>query len=438
MRFDPTGHRIAYTLGYGDPAASRRLRIVVADRTGIGLTELPGGHEPEWSGTDTLYARSLDGSHADHVGGGFTLHLRGANDGDLSAAAGVVAVAADRAHGVTVTGPSFGQTYAGTFEPSLSQGHTLALRDLASGSLRLERLPGCRDAAATLPSLGPGTRARWGSQTVVFDTVPFGRVLGRVTPDQVTIDVSIPGRTCTHPVALWTGTVLYVGIVLDEGELVLAEWGSLTRHEARGWRVGVSGGSAFDWDLANSADGPLVAWLTPEGTLATAIVNVSAPPVFLGIEPPEPPPDPAPIDPPDPPDPPPTGGDDMTAADIRRYVAELGNDLLFGAVQRYHGDVLPRDRPMDGAIKSEAWTEGDPDFWTGDVTTGGANGFFCRSYVSEYLIARDTGRTAAQASGDGYDAAIKAYNHAVNPPPTPPPGAVKGPIGVVERDFTVG
>jgi len=437
MRFDPTGHRIAYTLGYGEPAATRRLRVVVADRSGTFLAELAGGHEPEWFTTDTLYARSLDGSAGESFAGGYTLHLRGANEGDLSASASVVAYAPDRAHGVTVTGPSYGQTYPGTFEPSLSEGHTLVVRDLASGALRLERLPGCRDAVATVPNLGPGTRARWGSQTVVFDTVPFGRVSGRVTPDAPTVDLSIPGRTCTQPVALWTGSALYVGLVLDEGELVLAEWGSLERHEARGWRIGVSTGSAFAWDLANSADGPLVAWLTPEGTLATALVNVAAPPVSLAPGAPIDPPIEPPIEPPDPPIDPPTTEPDMTAADIRRYVAELGNDLLFGAVQRYHGDVLPRDRPMDGAIKSAAWTEGDPDFWTGDVTTGGANGFFCRSYVSEYLIARDAGRSAAQASGDGYDAAIKAYNHAVNPPPPPTPGAVKGPIGVAARDFTV-
>ena len=127
----------------------------------------------------------------------------------------------------------------------------------------------------------------------------------------------------------------------------------------------------------------------------------------------------------------------MTASDIRRYVGELGNDLLFGAVQRFHGDVLPRDRPMDGAIKSAAWTSGDLDFWCGDVFTGGANGFFCRAYISEYLIARDKGRTAAQASGDGYDAAIKAYNTAVNPPDPPEPGDLAGPIGVTGRAFTV-
>ena len=427
MRFDPTGHRLAYTHGYGGQGP---LRIVVTDRNGIRLTELPGGHEPEWFRHDTLYARSLDGSNTDHSGGGFSLHLRGANDGDLTAAEETYALAPDRAGGVFAYGPEPLAHYPGTFEPSVSQGGTLALRSLATGELRLERLPGCDDDDTAAPTLGPGTRARWSSQTVVWDTIPFGRVQGRVTPSGPTVDLTIPGRACTHPVPLWTGSVLYVGLVVDDGELVIAEWGSLERGEGMGWRIGVSGGSAFDWDLANSPDGPIVAWLTPDGLLATAAAPVFTPPVFVGVEAPEPPIDP----PPNPTEP------DMTAADIRRYVAELGNDLLFGAVQRFHGDVLPRDIPLDGAIKSAAWMEGDPDFWTGDVFTGGANGFFCRSYISEYLIARDKGRTPAEASGDGYDAALKSYNNAVNPPPpTEPvqPGSLQGPIGVSSRDFTV-
>lgn len=111
-----------------------------------------------------------------------------------------------------------------------------------------------------------------------------------------------------------------------------------------------------------------------------------------------------------PPDPPPTGGD-MTTDDIRRYMADLTNDLLFGAIERYHNEVLPRDRPKEPVIKAAD----DSDFSTRDVTTGGAMGFFVRSYVSEFIIARDKGRDQAHASGDGYDAAIAAYRQAVNP-----------------------
>lgn len=109
-------------------------------------------------------------------------------------------------------------------------------------------------------------------------------------------------------------------------------------------------------------------------------------------------------------------GDDMNAEDIRRYIAELPNPVLFGAYERFHNEVLPRDRPLDGAIKSAAWASGDPDFWTGDVTTGGANGIFNRVYIAEYCIARDKGRTAEEASGDAYDVAKKSYDEAVKTP----------------------
>jgi hypothetical protein len=132
---------------------------------------------------------------------------------------------------------------------------------------------------------------------------------------------------------------------------------------------------------------------------------------------PEPEPEPEPQPEPEPEPEPEPGGDDMTAEDIRRYVAALPNNVLFGAFQRFHNEVLPRDRPKDGAIKSEAWTEGDPDFWTGDVTTGGAMGIFTRTYMPELLIAMDSGRTADEASGDAYDKGIAAYKKATGQNP---------------------
>lgn len=102
----------------------------------------------------------------------------------------------------------------------------------------------------------------------------------------------------------------------------------------------------------------------------------------------------------------------MNAADIRRYVAELPDKALFGALERFHNEVLPRDRPKDGIIKNAD----DTDMWTGDVVTGGANGYLMRAMISEYIIARDAGRSAEQALGDGYDAAKKSYDKAVGNP----------------------
>ena len=168
----------------------------------------------------------------------------------------------------------------------------------------------------------------------------------------------------THPVALWTGARLFVGVVLDDGELVVADWGSLQARESRGWVVAASGGSAFDWDLAVapwSTVVVMVAYLTPGGLAAIAELDtaralddltrpVTPEPPEPGPEPPKPTsrgprtaePEPGPE-----PEPPPTEAD-MTAADIRRYVAELPDQYLFGALARFHRRSRHRPRQAEG------------------------------------------------------------------------------------------
>jgi hypothetical protein len=120
----------------------------------------------------------------------------------------------------------------------------------------------------------------------------------------------------------------------------------------------------------------------------------------------------------------------MTDDEIRRFTAALDDPLVFGALQRFHNEVLPRDRPADPVTTADGGV-----FNTADVVTGGAFAYFVRKYVSEAIIAQGHGRTAAQASGDGYDKAIAAYNAVVNPPVTPPPTAFRGPISAEGRDF---
>jgi hypothetical protein len=120
----------------------------------------------------------------------------------------------------------------------------------------------------------------------------------------------------------------------------------------------------------------------------------------------------------------------MTDDEIRRYTAALDDPLVFGALQRFHNEVLPRDRPADPVMTADGGV-----FNTSDVVTGGAFAYFVRKYVSEAIIAQGHGRTAAQASGDGYDAAFKAYTNVVNPPPPPVQGPFRGPISAEGRDF---
>ena len=282
MRFSPDGTTVAYTLGYGGGP----LSLQIADAaTGAARAVLAAGHGPRWVGARGLMARSVDGRSGHAEGGGYACDYVGANEGDLDCCAERSAYTANRAIGLTAYEPGgVKEHYADTFEPGLSPGGTLALRDLSSGLMRLVRLPGCTDAAAHDPELGPATRPRWSSQTLVFDTLPFGRVFGRSTPDQPTVELTIQGHECSQPVVLWTGQLLVVGMVLDEGLLLLAEWGSLLRHESRAWIVGTSTGSAFDWDLA-LARGQVgvvrVAYLSPRGTLELASVDTKQAPSSL-------------------------------------------------------------------------------------------------------------------------------------------------------------
>ena len=236
MRFAPDGHALAYTSGYGGGGLS--IQVVAVGTSSSVLAVFPAGHDPRWITTRHLIARSPDGQPSSTTVAGYVCEYVGANQGDLDAAGSRLAYAADRAQGVRAyAGGVPVEGFPSTFEPGLSPGGTLALRDLGTGAIRLERLRGCRDVAASDPHLGPATRPRWSSQSLVVDSLPYGRVLGRTSPDQATVDLSVPDRATTHPVALWTGARLFVGVVLDDGELVVADWGSLQARESRGWVI---------------------------------------------------------------------------------------------------------------------------------------------------------------------------------------------------------
>ena len=431
MRFSPDGQFVSYTAGYGGGALEV---LVVEAATGKVVTRLPGGHDPCWLGPQALLARSLDGAGSYFEQDGFACGYVGANDGDLDAANKRAAFTADRGAGVTIyIDGKAQQNFPSTFEPKLSAGGTLAVRDLASGVIRLERLPGCTDAAGA--ALGPGTRPRWSSQTVVWDTLPYGQVLGRSSPDQPTVDLTVPGHSCTFPVVLWTGAMIVVGLVLDDGALTLCEWGSLQYREAKGWDIAQSGGSAFDWDLALAGGDPMlvrVAYLTPAGDLALATVDLHVPAENLagggvspgpgpgpgpGPEPPEPlppEPEPGPLPPEPGPEPlPPT----PTPEGIVITYDELRNmEMRLEDTYKNHGGHPPQTYTIHVNQEGFVWRK---HYWD------------------------------RRAAGMSHEQAIRSVESDIDViegrpdrwAPTPPqpvaPGTIQGPLGIDGRHFTV-
>jgi hypothetical protein len=274
MRLSPDGRHVVYTLGYGEPPETRRLRIVVADaRTGHPVAELPGGHGPRWETDRFIAARHPEGRGGGARSSGFDLSLMPANEGDLDARGGYVVSTPDRANGPFIVMDPQRLVYhrmGGWFEPAVSVGGTLAVRVLETGHLRLERLPGCSDSAASQTHLGAGTRPRWSSQTLVWEWA--GHIYGRATPDAQTVILTAQGRSCSHPVPLWTGARLLVATVFENGELWLLEWG----NRLRGWPITTSSGSAFDWDIGWIDGAVRVAYYQPDGTLGLATLTLDA------------------------------------------------------------------------------------------------------------------------------------------------------------------
>ena len=111
----------------------------------------------------------------------------------------------------------------------------------------------------------------------------------------------------------------------------------------------------------------------------------------------------------------------MTEDDLRRWAAEIPDSApagdptptLFGAMQRYHDEVLPRDRPKDGVIKNADGT----DMWTGDVVTGGAMGYFVRGIMTDYFINRSKGQPFNSAWPNAYNTAFGGYKKATGQDP---------------------
>jgi len=429
MRISPNGTVVAFTHGYGGGP----LSVEVVDlATGGTLASLPAGHDPRWLGDRSLLARSPDGQANMAEGGGFSIGFVGANLGDLDARNARAVFCADRSAGVDAyVDGALVRNYPATFEPGLSAGGTIALRDLVSGMGRLERLDGCGDAAAHDPNLGAITRPRWSSQSIVWDGVPFGRIFGRSSPDQPTVELSVPARSTSFPVVFWSGVALFVAFVMDDGELAVAEWGSLCARESKGWRVGQSGGSAFDWDLAAVPGNPSVlrvTFLTPAGELDAKTIDTRDAPVSLAPT--------TPPDPPDPPDPEPLPPDPETP-DMNPTVDMIPRDQTVRAGDSI--DQYLRANPRLG-LPAGLW----PEPWES------ADSAARLDVVSAYLIGEWCPEVCRLGPfpGDaaGWDTRRDlGLQHTFNviesergeKPPAPEPGEVQGPIGVDGRHFTV-
>jgi hypothetical protein len=336
-------------------------------------------------------------------------------------------------------------TFPSTFEPKLSAGGTLVVRDLATGELRLERLEGCTDAGGLL-ALGPGTRPRWSSQTVVWDTVPYGRVLGRSSPDQPTFDLSVPGHACTFPVPLWTGAYLVLGLVLDDGQLTLCEWGALRNQDGFGWPITVSGGSAFDWDLAVLGGDPQlvrVAYLTAAGDLGLTSVDLTSPQknLTVDVKPPEPEPGPDPG-----PEPGPEPGPDPGPEPLPPE-PEMPQPTV---------DQIPRDQTVMAGDAIDEYLVGNPrlglpaGIWPADFYA--ADNALRLDVISAYLIGTwcpevcrlwgtDPGQDWETRRRLALDHTFHVIESERGEQPAPPepvaPGTIAGPLGVDGRHFTV-
>lgn len=255
MRFN--GQHIVMERGQNAVDGTRRIEVCEA-ATGAVLATFPAGFNPRWLNATAIVAESADGLYSSDVVGGFMLEHIPANRGQLDAnGAGVWAVSdlsfttMYDAHGEIIG------ELTDAREPRLSTSGRCAVRYPRDGHVRVD----------PYGTFGPCEDSRWSSETLVWWL--GGRVWGRTTPDQPTVELTVPGRACGHPCPLWTGSRLFVGLVLDDGELWVAEWDQLAwgiGQDVRGWRVGRSDGAGFDWTIqAQDADLLRVCYFDPLG-----------------------------------------------------------------------------------------------------------------------------------------------------------------------------
>lgn len=251
MRYSPNGQHIVMERGQHDSDAPRRIEVCEA-ATGESLVTCPPGFNPRWLDDRTIVAESATGAPGSFSQGSFTVRYIPANRGQVDANGGAWAVSDLSETLLHQNGTTLPVVWAR--EPRLSASAKLAVRHPSTGQVGIVGITGY---------LGPCEDSRWSSETLVWWL--GGRVWGRTTPDQPTVELTVPGRSCAKPVPLWTGSRLFVGLVLDEGELWVSEWGDLVARNGLGWRVGQSDGSGFDWDMRRDGGYLSVCYLDPLG-----------------------------------------------------------------------------------------------------------------------------------------------------------------------------
>jgi hypothetical protein len=282
MRYSPTGSHIV--MERGQNAADGPRRIEVMDVTTGAVATFPSGYNPRWLTADQIVAESPDGSVGESFVAGFKVRYVPANRGQLDAnGAGAWAVSDLMRTTFTVANGDV-DIVEEAREPRLSALATLVVRDPDDGLLRLY----------SGPELGPCEDSRWSSETLVWWL--GGRVWGRTTPDQPTVELRLAGRSLSHPAPFWyeEDASLWVALEIGDGELALCEWSDLTEGRAQGYRLGRSDGAGFDLDCAPGATRHeiRVCYFDPLGAPVRVTVDTREPMVSLE----------KPVDPPPPPD----------------------------------------------------------------------------------------------------------------------------------------
>lgn len=278
MRYSPTGTHIVMERGQNVADGPRRIEVCEA-ATGVVVATFGAGYNPRWLDATNLVAESPDGLVEIAFDSGFAINYIPANRGQLDANDGVWAVS-DLSRTVVDRDPL---PIADAREPRISAAGELALRHPNTGVLRIHRGQ----------ELGICEDSRWSSETLVWWL--GGRVWGRIVPDQPTVELTVPGRACSHPCPFWDGSRLWVGLVLDDGDLWVAMWPDLVQRNGLGYRIGRSDGSGFDWDFRKDAAGSFlhVCYFDPLGKPVYATIDS---PAESMLRPPAPEPPPVPPD----------------------------------------------------------------------------------------------------------------------------------------------